>query len=85
MRGQEVAQSWWGSIAEAKTNILIGFGLNYGANCLLLPWLFDPAHTMRSAFYIGLWFTAISIVRQLVIRRWFNGMARFETKAEARP
>jgi hypothetical protein len=69
-----MSQTWLGSIAEAKTNIAIGFGINYAANLVVLPLLFDPARPALSAFYIGIVFTVISVVRQLVIRRWFNGI-----------
>lgn len=76
-----MAQSWLGSILEAKTNIAIGFALNFGLNCLLLPVMFDPAHAARSAFLLGLVFTVVSVIRQLVIRRWFNTVKRFEVVA----
>lgn len=73
-------QSWLGSFWEANANIVIGFSLNYGINLLTLPLLWNPASPKLSAFYIGLVFTAVSYARQMVLRRWFNGIKRFETK-----
>ena len=69
-----MAQTWWGSIVEAKTNIVVGFAINYAANIVVLPLLWNPAKPLASAFYIGLVFTVISVTRQLVIRRRFNAM-----------
>jgi hypothetical protein len=66
-------QTWLGSIVEAKANIAVGFAINWCANMLVLP-LFGFAVTAGEAFGIGLVFTVISLVRQLVLRRWFNGM-----------
>lgn len=67
-----MSQSFLGSLVEMKTNLAIGFTLNFFINCAVLPLLYDPAHIARSSFVIGLVFTVVSIIRQLVIRRWFN-------------
>lgn len=67
-----MSQTWLGSLVEMKTNIVVGFALNYGVNLAVLPILWDPAKPAASAFYIGLVFTVVSILRQLVIRRWAN-------------
>jgi len=65
-------QTWWGSIVEAKTNIVIGFTINYVANLIVLPLFGIRGLTPANNFAIGVVFTGISIARQLVIRRWFN-------------
>lgn len=67
-------QTWLGSIVEAKTNIAIGFAINWTANMVFLPMFGFDTLTAAKAFGIGLVFTVISMARQLVIRRWFNGM-----------
>lgn len=67
-----MSQTVWGSIVEAKTNIAIGFSINYVANIMLLPWLWNPDDVYVSALWLGVAFTGISLVRQFVIRRWFN-------------
>lgn len=69
-----MAQTWLGSIVEAKANILIGFAINWTANMLFLPLFGFDTLTAAKAFVIGLVFTVISMLRQLIIRRWFNGM-----------
>jgi membrane protein CcdC involved in cytochrome C biogenesis len=67
-----MAQSWLGSIVEAKANIVIGFAINWTANMLILPLFGFSTLTAVKAFGIGLVFTVISLVRQLAIRRWAN-------------
>lgn len=69
-----MSQTWLGSLVEAKTNIAVGFAINWTANMLVLPLFGFDTLTAAKAFGIGLVFTAISMLRQLAIRRWFNGM-----------
>lgn len=66
-------QTWWGSIVEAKTNIVVGFGVSYTMNFAILPFFGMQGLTPVNNLGITLAFTVVSIVRQLVIRRWFNG------------
>lgn len=60
-------------MAEAWTNIAIGFTINYTANLLIFP-LFGFHISLRANFLMGCIYTAISLVRSYVIRRWFNGL-----------
>ncbi|WKC56413.1 hypothetical protein [Stenotrophomonas phage c9-N] len=60
------------SIKEALSNIGVGYSINYVANILLLPLLWNPEHPLLSAHAIGIAFTLISFVRQYIIRRWFS-------------
>ena len=62
-----------GSLAEAAANIAVGFGINFTANLIVLPW-FGFNVTAGDAFGIGLVFTVISLARSYVLRRWFNGL-----------
>lgn len=66
-------QTRLGSLIEAIVNIVIGFGINFAANLIVLP-LFGFDVKPAQAFGIGLIFTFISIARSYVIRRWFNAM-----------
>lgn len=66
-------QTKLGSFVEASANIAVGFAINFTANMLVLP-LFGFNVTGSQAFGIGLIFTAISLARQYVLRRWFNGL-----------
>jgi len=66
-------QTKLGSFVEAWANIAVGFSVNWVANMLILP-LFGFHVTGVAAFEIGLWFTAVSLARQYVLRRWFNGL-----------
>ena len=70
-----MTQTRLGSLIEAATNIAIGFGINWIANLAVLP-LFGFHVTPSDAVGIGLIFTAISLARSYVIRRWFNGRLR---------
>ena len=64
-------QSRRSAIIEAWVNILIGFTINYAMNFILLP-LIGARITAMDNFMLGWTYTAISIVRQYTIRRWFN-------------
>lgn len=64
-------QTRLGSLIEVCINILIGFSINWVANMYILP-LYGFKITGGQAFSMGLIFTAISVVRGYVIRRWFN-------------
>jgi hypothetical protein len=68
-----MAQTKLGSFIEAWANIVVGFAINFCANMAILP-LFGFKVTAGGAFEIGLIFTAISLVRSYVLRRWFNGL-----------
>lgn len=66
-----MSQTRLGSFIEAWVNVLIGFGINWIANLLILP-LFGFDITGVQAFNMGLIFTVISVARSYAIRRWFN-------------
>ena len=69
-----MAQTKFGSFVEAWANIFIGFTINFIANLLILP-LFGFANlTLWKNFQIGIMFTVVSLVRQYVLRRYFNGL-----------
>lgn len=62
------------AVVEAWVNIVIGFSVNIVANVVLIPLMSDGGHLSTANNFWGGWvYTAISIVRQYVIRRWFNG------------
>jgi hypothetical protein len=70
------------SAIEAVTNTAIGWTINFTANIVFLPLLYRPDHNVRSAFLIGVVFTAISLTRQYILRRYFNGL-KFGNEAKA--
>lgn len=77
-----MSQTKLGSFAEAWANIAIGFAINWTANMLVLPHFgFDVSASQ--AFWIGVVFTGISLIRSYILRRWFNGL-KFFTTSEAR-
>ena len=78
-----MAQTKFGSLAEACANIAVGFAINWTANMLILP-LFGFDVTGAQAFGIGILFTGISLARQYVLRRWFNGL-KFGNAPESKP
>ena len=67
-----VGQTRRGSLAEAGTNVLVGFGLSVGANLLVLP-EFGYAPGLQEATEIGAIFTGLSLARSYLLRRMFNG------------
>lgn len=76
-----MAQTRLGSFAEAWANIAVGFGINFTANPIVLPW-FGFNVTPTDALGIGVIFTAISLARSYILRRWFNGL-KFGNTPEA--
>ena len=60
-----------GAIIEAWMNILVGFSINFVANFLILP-LAGCSIGPVDNFLMGWIYTTVSIMRQYVIRRWFN-------------
>lgn len=75
-----IGQSPMSSIIEAWTNLCIGFAVNFVANLFILP-LIGAQFSALQNFWLGCIYTAISIVRQYVIRRYFN--ARLHAAAAA--
>lgn len=67
------------AIKEAWTNILIGFSVNYLANLVFLP-MVGAAITASNNFWLGVIYTAISMLRQYVIRRYNNDKVLFASK-----
>ena len=60
----------WSAI-ESATGVVVGCGINFAANLVVLPWFgFHPS--VGDALGIGLVFTAIALVRNYAIRRFFN-------------
>ena len=59
------------SFIESLTNILIGYTISVLANLFVLP-LFGYEVSISKSAGIGLVFTAISLIRSYIIRRWFN-------------
>ena len=68
-----MTQTRIGGFVEATANITVGFAINWYANMIVLPW-FGYDVTAGDALGIGLVFTAISLARSYVLRRWFNGL-----------
>lgn len=72
-------QTRLGSFIEALMNVGIGLAVSMLANALVFPRFgFYPSAGQNIA--ISLIYTAISIVRQYVLRRWFN--ARLHAAAQ---
>lgn len=65
-------QTRLGSFIESWVNVVIGFGINFVANLLILPAFGFTSLTVATNVYIGLIYTAVSVVRSYAIRRWFN-------------
>jgi len=64
-------QSKTQSFLESLVNVLIGYIVAFMSQLLIFP-LFDIHIMLADNLLIGLWFTAISIARTYVVRRWFN-------------
>jgi hypothetical protein len=68
-----MSQSRLLSAVESAANVGVGFGVALLSQLAIFP-LFHIDVPLSSNLAIGAWFTAISLVRSYVIRRWFNGL-----------
>lgn len=69
------------SLVEASVSTGAGFAINWTSNMLVLPLFGFTSITAGKAFWIGVVMTSVSLVRQYLIRRWFNkGDANGNTK-----
>ncbi len=75
-------QTKLGSLIEACINVVIGFGINFCANLLILP-LFGFHISLSNNFIMGLLFTVISVARSYAIRRFFNAKLHAMSQAAA--
>lgn len=68
-----MSQTRWGSFVEAWANTAVGYAVNVLANLVIFP-IFDYEITLGKSMLVGVWFTAVSIARSYILRRWFNGL-----------
>ena len=68
-----IMQSKLQSLLESLSNIAIGYSVAVLSQLLVFP-LFDIDVTLGDNLLIGAYFTAISLSRSYIIRRWFNKM-----------
>jgi len=59
------------SIAESLTNIAVGMIVAIASQYLIFP-CFGIEITFGEHMWITVWFTAISIIRSYLLRRYFN-------------
>jgi hypothetical protein len=70
-----MSQSRAQSMIESAANVVIGYMVALGSQLVVFP-MFDVHLPLQDNLLIGLWFTAISLVRSYLVRRWFNRMFR---------
>ena len=59
------------SMIETLTSVFVGWLIGVILNMLVLP-LFDYNITVVDSLWVSLIFTAVSVIRGYIIRRWFN-------------
>ncbi len=57
------------SLVEAFINCVLGFGISFASNAVILPAVGIPV-TIKQNLLIGAGMTVVSIARQYAIRRW---------------
>lgn len=67
-----MAQSRLASLLEAIVNILVGFLVALLAQLVVFPHYGIQASFSTNVQITG-WFTLVSLIRQYILRRWFNG------------
>ena len=80
MKTQDFGQTKAESFIETLINTAIGYGVALLSQIVIFP-LFGIHVPLSTNLWIGAWFTAISIARGYVVRRWFN--ARIKQAASA--
>jgi len=65
-------QTKLGSFVESWANIAIGFLVSYAANIWILPLMLHTKISYNSAFWVGVVYTVISLIRSYLLRRLFN-------------
>lgn len=70
-----MTQSRRHSALESVANVAIGYGVAVASQIVIFP-MFGIHIPLGDNMLIGLWFTAISIVRSYALRRWFNRFTR---------
>ena len=76
-------QSKLGSLIESAFNIVIGFLVALLSQIVVFPLVGINGVPLSTNIEIGAYFTAISLVRSYVIRRWFNARLRAASEALA--
>ena len=59
------------SLVETITSVFVGWVIGVILNMLVLP-LFDYDVSLTDGVLISIIFTAVSVIRSYIIRRWFN-------------
>lgn len=60
------------SFMESVTNTAIGFCVSL-VTWIVIAWAYGIQMTWSTNIQITLWFTVVSVIRQYVLRRMFNG------------
>lgn len=63
------------SIFETLANTVIGFIISLVSQLIIFH-MFDIHLPLDTNIWISLWFTAISLIRGYLVRRWFNSMVK---------
>lgn len=70
------------SFMEAVTNTVIGLAVSTVANMTLTPWVLGHPISVAENVLLSAGFTAISIGRSYLLRRWFNGRSVWQAIKE---
>lgn len=76
-------QTRLGSLYEALINVAIGYSISFVANLIVLNGVLGLNISLLQNLWIGAMFTAISVARTYVVRRWFN--AKLHAFAQSLP
>ena len=68
-------QTKLGSLTEAIFNVLIGSVVSLFSQIAIFP-IYDMNPSLETNLAITAWFTAVSVIRSYLVRRFFNGFVR---------
>lgn len=75
-------QSKMESFVETCINTVIGYFVAFVSQLIVFPMVGIDV-PLSTNFEIGAWFTAISVARGYIIRRWFNARLKIVAKSIA--
>ncbi|WP_164503155.1 hypothetical protein [Nitrosomonas sp. JL21] len=70
------------SLLEAWINVIIGYVVALATQIVVFPW-YDIEVSISQNLQIGLIFTAVSIARSYLVRRFFNRLHKMDQEKQA--
>lgn len=60
------------SVVEATVNVIIGLTVSMSCNMVAIPAIFNVEITAKQNIAMAVFYTVVSLIRQYILRRYFN-------------